>query len=197
MSASLTPGSIIVVKVTRNGDATINTPSDTAGNTYADCGAGSVYQTSSTTLLQVFYCYNTHTTASNVVSVVNTNARASTITAVEYTGNAPSGAVDSFASTNNATSGAGGGQNLSVGPMSPSTNGEMIVAFCTQAAGTLTVGTNFTGYSTETIHKGEWLSQRVKASVSATWNDATNNDAYCAIAVALAPAAVQGNVLVY
>lgn len=197
MSAALTPGSIIIVKVTRNGDATIPVPTDTAGNTYVDCGQGSVYFVASTNLLQVFYCYNTHTTASNVVSVANANGRAPTSTAVQYTGNASSGAIDSFAGINDSTSGTGGGQNLSVGPLSPSTNGEMIIGFCTQVAGILTVGTGFTGYTTETAHKGEWLNQAIKASISATWHDATDNDGYCGIAVALAPAAVALNMTVY
>lgn len=197
MSAALTPGSIIIVKVTRNGDATIPAPTDTANNTYVDCGQGSVYFVASTNLLQVFYCYNTHSTASNVVSVANANGRATTSTAVEYTGNAPSGAIDSFAGVNDTNTGTGGGQNVSVGPLAPSTDGEMIIAFMTQVAGTLTVGTGFTGYTTETAHKGEWLSQALKASVSATWHDATDNDGYCAIAIALAPASVMLNVGAY
>ncbi len=178
---ALTNPSIIIVGVRRT-STTIGTPTDTAGNTYLDCGAGLVLYYSSSQSIQLFYALNTSTTAANIVSVANADGKSVNIEAFEWTGGALSSPIDGIPASNaNANTGTGGGQNVTSGPMTPALNGDLIVGWCWRILGTLTKGTGFTAGSLVNL---EYLTQTAASPISATWSDDTNNDSYGAIMAA-------------
>lgn len=183
------PSTILVSVRTVNAISTI---SDTAGHSLAggsivDCGAGSVLYNSSGSRVQLFYVLNTATTASNVVTVTSTGNHDIGIIAEEWTGGATSSPVDDTpASHANANSGTGGGQNVTVGPSTPTLGSDLVigVAATNSSNGSLTVGTGFTSNLATSELNREYLIQSSPAAISATWNDATNSDPYGAIVAA-------------
>lgn len=157
---------------------------DTAGNTYTDCGAGQLLFNTSGNAVQCFYAANSTTTASNVVSFASSGGGTMKVTATEFIGGALSSPVDvTQNSGNNASSGTGGGQNVSSGPAT-TTGADLVVGVTGVTAGTLTAGTGFSATSTASL---EYLIQSTPAALSATWNDGTNNDSYAAMMVAFRP----------
>src|ERR1017187_1058333 len=67
-SGSLRNPSIIIAVVSGLAISTLGTPTDTALNTYVDCGAGSVLYHVSGARMQMFYALNTSTTLNNKVT---------------------------------------------------------------------------------------------------------------------------------
>jgi hypothetical protein len=187
-TSALTNPSIIIVGVYRS-STTIATPTDTAGNAYVDCGAGLVLWNVSAYSVRLFYSLNTHTTASNVVSVANAGGKSVIVVALEWTGGATSSPIDGTPVGNpNANTGTGGGQNMTAGPTTPSVNGDLIVGFSRALTGTVTVGTGFTGSASS--YMWEYLIQATAAPISATWSNNTNNAKYGAIVAAFKLATV-------
>lgn len=138
---ALTPGSLIIVFVYA-GPAP-STPTDTATNTYHDCGAGAVPLTSGWNFLSIFYTINSHSTASNVV----TSTSGAQVVAWEYTGNASSSVVETYGSNPSQTSG-GSGQNYVMSASSLSTsNANDFVVGAILTAGSPTGITPLTGFS--------------------------------------------------
>ena len=184
-NALTNPSQIWVMVIDASGGP-IATPTDTAGNTYYDSGAGLVYFLSSGRALQVFYALNTSTTASNVVSTSNPSGHGLVIEASEWTGGATFSPVDAYATNPNANSGTGGGQNMTSNSATTNNDGDLILGYCEAPAGTVTLGTGFTGLQTSSPShvKPEYEIQSSHGSIAATWSDNTNNDNYGAIMVA-------------
>ena len=177
-SAALTNPSLIVVEVYQ-ATAAPATPTDTAGNTYYDCGAGAVARGS--IYLQIFYALNTHTTSSNKVSVANPSGYSLMLSAQEWTGGATSSPVDGYAKNANASTGTGGGQNVTSTAPGGSGTSDLLVGVANVNNGSLTIGTGFTTTS------GLYNFSEYKSGVSpaaATWNDSSNSDTYSAIVAA-------------
>jgi hypothetical protein len=174
----LTNGSLIVVHVWRQAAPT--TPTDTAGNTYSDCGSGSViFHTDYR--IQCFYTINTHTTSSNVV----TSTSALNIIASEWTGNAASSPVDVFHSTASGTTlSTDGADNMTSGAATTNVNGDLIIGNWSTYTGAAASGTGFTALAGVNGHPyAEYKVQTTAGSIAATaTRDA--NDFYAMIMTA-------------
>jgi hypothetical protein len=194
----LTNPSIILVGVANTNTTTINTPSDTAGNTYIDSGAGvvnlnaSIY--SQTWAIKLFYALNTHTTASNVISASNTSGQISMV-AEEWTGGLTSSPVDQVITVVSGNTGSGGGQNMSVGPVTPTKNGELIVALSDSPNGNPIDGAAWNSPQQQCAYPSgdgcttgyaymDDVAQGMAAAFTGTWN-LTNNSYYSIILVTL------------
>jgi hypothetical protein len=180
--------SIIIATVRITGSTNTSTPYDTAGNTYIDSGTGQIKYNSNARTIQVFYALNTSTTASDVVSLANSSGFALQIIAEEWTGGATSSPIDGTPASNpNANTGTGGGQNMTVGPTTPTSCGDLIIGAAGDSSGTptFTIGTGFTAQTVAgTRTTVEYLVQITPAAISATWNDSVNSDDYGAIVAA-------------
>lgn len=185
----LTPGSLIVVWIF-NAAIAVWTVTDTAGNSYVDCGAGSVVWQSSTFQIQVFYAINTKSTASNVVTMnfQSGSQSVNVIIADEFTGNAQSSPVDVFASQANGVGNGAGTNNVTTPALRPSSDGDLIYAAFGCAAGTLSAGTGFTAGETGSGGElSEYLFQGAHASVTPAATDNNNAENYGGISVAFKP----------
>jgi hypothetical protein len=183
--AALTNPSLILVGVTNSTGTTISTPTDTAGNTYLDCGAGKILFNSSANAIQLFYALNTNTTASNVISVANAAADTIRVVAAEFTGIATSTPVDVFGSTANANTGSGGGQNINVGPIITTLNYDMIIGFTSFYSTNVNFpGSGFRGLDAFDQDM-EYQQVAVAGPIIVGWNCPTNSANYGAIAVGL------------
>ena len=167
---ALTPGSIIIVSVVNWGGTVIPTPTDTAGNTYVDCGVGKILYSSSACAVQVFYALNTHSTASNVVSVARASGYLG-VDASEWTGNASSSPVDVYASTANGTHSGSGTDNFTTPSANTTANGELIYGFVGYVSATITAGTNFTQVTNDSQGEAEYQIQSAAGSIKATWSE--------------------------
>jgi hypothetical protein len=181
-TTSLTNPSLIIVFA--SGPVGTFSVTDTAGNSYVDCGQGQVVYNASALGVQCFYAQNTHTTASNIISFASTGGGAMRVTAQEWTGAALSAPVDvTQNSGGNASTGSGGGQNVSSLPAT-TTGADLVIGLAAVNTGILTVGTGFTAAT----HVGmEYQTQSGPGTVAATWNDNTNTDSYAALMVAFRP----------
>jgi hypothetical protein len=179
-SSALTNPSLIIVSVWESNSTAPATPTDTAGNTYIDCGVtcNSGSPIASPRWGKLFYALNTHTTASNVVSVSNPSANIINITALEFTGGATSSPLR-HAAQQEANTGTGGGQNMTT-PSVSTVNGDLIVG-ASFGGGTKTVGTGFTASSTGLQLTGFEYETGAGGSIAATWNGAVNSATYGAI----------------
>jgi hypothetical protein len=157
---------------------------DTAGNSYLDCGLGQILYNASASVVQCFYALNTSATASNIVTLTSSANGTIHVTAEEWTGGATSSPVDMLHSNgSNQDSGTGGGQNVTSGPVTTSA-ADLIIGMTGVTAGTLTTGT---GFNSATYVGMEYLTQSSSAPAAATWNDGTNSDPYAAQVVAFKP----------
>jgi hypothetical protein len=181
MAHALTNPSIIVVGVLLDTSGTVPTPTDTAGNTYHDSGEGQV--NTSSWRLELFYANNTHTTASNVVSVSYGSSIGMSVEAAEFTGGATSSPVDQFSGTSSGSTGTGGGQNLSTPAENTTRNGELIVGFQVDFSAAANAGAGF-DLVLSTQRYLEQMTQTVAGSVAATWS-AGNSNTYGAIMMTL------------
>jgi hypothetical protein len=183
---ALSNPSLIVVAVLRT-STTIATPTDTAGNTYTDCGAGVVLFNGSTFGIELFYALNTKTIPSNVISVANPGGTVMYVQAAEWTGHALSVPVDKTSNTANGNTGTGGGQNMTSGSATTTLPGELVVGLGVDAVGgTITLGTGFSAVYTG-IAPMEYLVQSSAGAIAATWHDATNSAAYGAVMATFKP----------
>jgi hypothetical protein len=175
-------GSLIVVGVISIQTNTFNVPTDTAGNTYVDCGVGQLLFNGSAYVIQLFYTINTAAISNTVsVSQVGNSASFMRIVVEEWTGNALSNPVDVTSNSgSNASTGTGGGQNVTTG-LATTNFADLVIGFCDVVGGTLTTGTGFTTAASDIM---ESLIQTVAGSVAATWSDNTNSDSYTAIMAA-------------
>ena len=196
-TSALTNPSIIIDAVGRASNAAI-TPTDVATNSYGDCGPGSIAAGigGAAGTIQCFYALNTHTTASNNVHQSNAVGDYVNNTALEFTGVVTSSPVDGgsaagYNSTASGSTGTGGGQNVSAGALSTSTNGDLIYACATGMNGTMTANTGG-GYTSTAVPGSmacEYLVQATHGAITPTFSDNTNSDTYGAFAVAFKAAA--------
>jgi hypothetical protein len=162
---------------------------------FADCGAGVVQIFTSTGRIQVFIAYNTST--SSVVTFTFSQSTGNLsypgIVVFEVTGAATSSVVDVTAVHANATGGAAGNNNLSVGPMT--TNyADLILGWFVQYNGALSAGTTPVTWTSisEVGGQAEYYAQSSAGSITAYANDNYSSDPYGAIALALKPSGSGG-----
>jgi len=186
---ALTNPSLIIVGMCRAFSGTIDLPTDTAGNTYLDCGAGTVLYNASGWSCRLAYALNTTTQASNVVSVANGGSNGTRVSAVEFTGGAIASIVDVFASNPNASTGTGGGQNMTSTAAITTVDGDLIIGMEGDTSISPPRGAVGTGFTTTAVSALEYLVQTSAASIAATWADATDDDPYAAIMCAFKQAA--------
>lgn len=193
----LTNPSIIIVGVVADTgtSSVIAPPTDTAGNTYIDCGPGLLVSTQVFNF-ELFYALNTHTTANNVIqeSVIG-GATAFIMVAEEWTGGVTSNPVDVYASANGSSTGTGGGQNVHVGPITPTVNGDLIIGYANNVNYTsmrTTLGPMWAGQTYDAYTVG-YMAYAVPSTVdpfTGSWYDSRNHDHYQAIVCAFKPAVV-------
>lgn len=194
-SSALTPGSLIVVHQ-YSATATYSVPTDTAGNTYVDCGPGPGLFNVGGDSTQCFYALNTHSTASNIVTLHTTGATVAFFSgmAFEVLGAASSSPIDGgsgvgYSLLSNATGAAAGSNALSATAITPAGNGDLIVAFFASGNGS-GVGTSpnaFTVVNASWVQSSEYLTQANSAAIAATGQDSASSDPYGAIVVAIKP----------
>lgn len=184
--SALSNPSLIVAGIYVLGSGSLGTPTDTANNTYIDCGVGAVPWRSSNYRLELFYALNTSTTSSNTITETyggsNTQMR---IYSAELTGRATSSPLDACSSTANGTTpGDGSIPNMSTPEVTPSLNGELIVGF----AGTYNNNpSSGPGFASLLYGLLEYQVQPLAGSIAATWTrNAT--DWYAGIVATFKPA---------
>ena len=188
---ALTNGSLIIVTAAvATSGAAIPTPTDTAGNTYRDSGAGMVSVGASGYYVEIFYAENSFTTAGNVVSMPNSAGYQVRVEASEWTGGLTASPVDVWATNANASSGTGGGQNCTSNAATTTyASGELILGFIRPTSALPSAGTGFTALQQPAgAVMPEYMVQSSVGSVAATWSDSANNDHYGALMVAFEPA---------
>jgi len=195
-SAALTSGSLIIVHEFSGSNVTYTVPTDTAGNTYVDCGPGQAAFTVANDQSECFYALNTHTTASNVVTVhSSTGATFLSGLAFEVVGAASSSPIDGgsgvgYSIKASAFGGAAGANNLTATSLTPVTNGDLIVAFFATGSNGNTAGTApnaFTLVNGTFSKVSEYFNQGTAAAIIATASDSTSTDPYAAIVIAVKP----------
>jgi hypothetical protein len=166
------------------------TISDTAGNSYGDVGEG-IVMVRYNIWSQVFYALNTHTTASNIVTVTPSSGTLSyaRIIAAEFTGGkrlqAGVNPVDRHSSLGNQVAGASGANNM-VGPsVKTSYDGELVFAwFPCYNATAFTAGTSpnaFTDIGAGVGGESEYFVQATAGAIAPTAGGNLSSDAYAVI----------------
>ena len=188
-SSALTNGSTIIVCVMAQ-DLNVHTPTDTAGNTYVDCGAGVVPFNSGTCGIEIFWAHNAQTTSSNVISIPNPGNVLCCLEASEWQyHSAGTSNIIVWVDTPNGSTGTGGGWNISLGATRPSGYSYPLwLGFACAANGTVAPnGATWTALSSpSSTFRAEWLFVYSGSSTqTAQWNDSQNNDSYAAITLAL------------
>ena len=191
-SNPLTPGSLIVVHQ-YSATGTYSVPTDTAGNTYVDCGPGQgVYDGVDT--MECFYALNTHSTASNIVTIHSSSVVFLTGLAFEVLGAASSSPLDGGSGVGysikvNASGGAAGSNNLTAISLTPAGSGDLIVALFSALNGS-TAGTSPNAFS---LVNGTWTQasqyflQTASAAIVATASDSHSSDPFAVIVIAIKP----------
>jgi len=190
-STPLSPGSIIVAFVFSSDGNTgaMNAPSDSAGNTYADSGAG-VVLLGGGGRLQVYLTKNTHSTSSNVVTETTSGLFFPTIIAREFTGSTAGTLVDTFGVCGGgpcADTGSGP-DNMSIGSFTTTHDGDLLIGFFAAIHGTLSPGTTYTGDEVVSANHNltQYVVQPTHGVTVQTGTDAYGfGQGYCAIGVAL------------
>lgn len=187
----LTPGSIILVMVNAAGTGITFSVTDTAGNTYEDCGAGQILLGGSGTGVQVFYAVNGSSTASNIVTGRSlAGVTFPGISAVEYTGQQSGNPIDvTAASVTNATTSGTGSNNMFTATATTRFSEDLIYCAGGCQSGTVSAGTNFTGDSLPTGTLTEHLTQAIAGPIAGTFTNNTSAIGYGLIMVALFPQA--------
>jgi hypothetical protein len=195
-SHALTNPSIIIVVVTNIGSLAINTPTDTAGNTYLDSGAGEIDLDGTAWSIRLYYALNTSTTASNTITEHDASSGGNmSIIAEEWTGGATSSPVDQHTSAQNVSIGGATGQNISMS-FTTSQGGELIVAMPTPendqpVQGSMWSGTQYCAYPSGNSCANDsyaYLSttvQTAKGLFTGTWSDADTSDVWSGIMMSL------------
>ena len=143
----LTNGSVILACGENDTGAanSFNTPTDTAGNTYVRVLSKSVAATFD---LEIWYALNTHTTASNVVTMTDTSGGVDSIAiAEEWKGIVPSAPIDASSSNSSTT-----GQSLTTGAFTTTNAKDFLWACAVLAAGVndFVAGTGYSNTTTAT-----------------------------------------------
>lgn len=185
-SASLTNPSLIMVLEFGGSSGTFTAPTDTASNTFVDCGPGQGNITG-TQIFECWYALNTHTTASDVVTL-HTAGGVTFLQGVafELTGANTSTPIDIYGATNSQTSGPAGANNHTAGSITPTHNGDMIVAQFADGNGT-TVGTSPNAFTTIAATGGfaEYYIQPTAGAISATASGTVNSSPFGSLTVAI------------
>lgn len=186
-TSPLTVGSIILVMCEQLSAASGFSVTDTAGNTYVDCGGGKLLWDGSAASNQLFFAINRFTTASNIVTAHSTATAAHfAVNATEFTGNAGSNALDGFAqSAANATTSGTGADNMFTSSITTTQDGDLIYCAMINNNGTVTPGTNFTVILVSGNIGSEYLVQNTRGSISGTWDNNTSSDGYACQMVAV------------
>jgi hypothetical protein len=178
----LTNGSLIVVTLVSFSAPNTHTPTDTAGNTYIDCGAGAVNGNVNNGSSQIFYALNTHTTSANVVSFVNPEPHSYTLTAMEFTGGAAASPVRAFAKNVNAT--APSSTTLTSTAIAGTVAGDLIVGNLFDPGLIVTAaGSGYTLASDPNLMT-EYNLSGAGGSIAATWTVSSTGEFYSAVAAA-------------
>ena len=188
---ALTPGSIIVVPLFMN-QTTPCTPTDTAGNTYVDSGAGVVVQGGSSHA-QIFVAYNTHATASNVVSCANGGAVYTQVSAYEILGSPSSSAVEAYVAVSNQTATNPSVSGLVLPGITTITPNDFVVAYVSTGGGNTSAGSGYTAPATFN-YSGTEYGLKVSAGANAVTfaNDDIDSISWAGIAVAIKPSSCLG-----
>ncbi len=174
-------GNLLLVCITKVGSG-ISTPTDTAGNTYVDSGAGEVAYGSTTATIRLYYCSSCKAAAKGN-TVTSTGAYG--ITIIEFSGCQAASSVDVNTKTANGVTVGAGGQNMIVGPMTTTKNGDLIFVWQTNQNGNATTNTNW--ISTQNSAGGglwQYQIQTVAGPITSTMSDNTASDNYCMIMAA-------------
>jgi len=167
-SNALTPGTIILVSVGSSANP-IPTPTDTAGNTYLDCGAGEVAVGGGGYYIQTFYALNTHTTASNQISFSNSGGYTYWGVASEWSGNRSTSPIDVVSSTANGIT-TSGNDNVTSGAATTTVDGELIYGWERSYGGAMALGTGFSWvYNSD--YPAEYAIQSSAGSIAVTWTN--------------------------
>jgi hypothetical protein len=180
-TSALTNPSLIVVSVTIRTAGSILTPTDTAGNTYVDSGASGVPGDGGT--CRIFYALNTHTTASNVVSISNPLSKTMTIVAMEFTGGVTVSPVRAFATNPTVTA---SGANMTSTAIAGTVAGDLLVGSTID----FNVGSGLSagsGYTASSDPSCVYNLNGAGGSIAVLWTTTNTNEAYGAIGVAFKP----------
>ena len=177
----LTAGSTIFVCVMAE-TTSIPAPTDTAGNSYTDCGAGNVLFNSGAWTIRIFLARNSSTISANVVQVSNPASAICYVQASEWATSFPSQGVVGWVSQLNASSGTGGGQNVTSGYVATRYDRDLLIALACCASGSVTAATPFSPMSTPSgAFSPAFYIRHGSGNTAANWSDNTNNDPYAAI----------------
>ena len=193
-SNSLTNGSIIIVAIYDLISATgPYSVTDTAGNTYSSQGPGVIKLNSDARMIQAFCAPNTHTTASNVVTMAPTSGTMSfpRIVAFEFTGRSSctldGGVGVGYSSLANAVSSSGGSNTLSSTSFTTLTNGDLIMAVYGTVNANITAGTSPNAFTLPIAGTGglgmEYFVQTSAGAIQPTASDSVA-DSYANISLA-------------
>ena len=183
-SSTNTAGNFIIAGVLTP-TASTTTISDTKGNTYTLATSSTISWASYT--LRIYYATNIAGGANSVIVGVNPAGSYEQIAIGEYKNVATFAPLDVSA----IASGTGGTApaTLSVGPMTTTTAGDLIVIFAQDQSGVLTAGTGFTNRA----DYGTVLSDRTQTtpgSITGTVLDSAGSDPFLLIMAAFKPAQV-------
>jgi hypothetical protein len=175
-------GDLLVIIV--QSSVAIPTPTDTAGNTWVDCGAGNVFNSfGGGTYYAVYYVANCKAQSSNAVSVTGSFE----MEIMEFSGVSTSAPVDSFASQNAGSSGSGS-NNCSAGTLNTTYADLLVVGGI--ANGAVTAGTNvaWTDPDAGVGFVKQYFIQTSSGSIVGNFTDAAQGgDPYIGIIVAFMP----------
>lgn len=176
-------GNLLIVGVTKTA-ASISTPTDNAGNTFVDCGAGET-GSGGGGVIKLFYVANCKAFA-GINTVISTGADAVHLT--EWSGGKLVSPTDGTAVTSNGTSGAGATNNLTCGPVTTSANGDLIFVWIANQTGTISAGTGWTAVEGATDQPNgywEYFIQGQSGAMAVTATDSVaGTDPYGMIACA-------------
>ena len=171
-------GNLLLVTVSKVGTG-ISTPTDTAGNTYIDCGAGEVTYGTSIATIRLYYCASCKSAAKGN-TVTSTGAYGVSI--IEFSGCLAGGSVNVNTKKANGVTVGAGGQNMIVGPMTTTKNGDLVFVWATNQNGTAVTNPNWLS-SQNSAGGGLWQYQikTVAGPITSTMSDNTASDNYCMI----------------
>lgn len=201
LSNALTNPSIIVVAITNVGSTVLNTPSDTAGNTYIDytgsaTNAGKINTGSGNAWsMNLYYALNTSTVSNTITETAPGSGGQISINAEEWTGGVTSSPLDQKTVVSNVSIGGATGQNISMG-FTTTQGGELIFALIQPENGQPIQGPSWPGPQWCAFPSGESCStdgyqfiatavQRAKGAFAGTWSDSDTSDVYSGIMMSL------------
>lgn len=142
--SKLTPGSFILVGVVMGNGITVGSVTDSAGNTYFDCGDGTQVVSAGGQLIQLFYAINKFSSAGNVVTVhyTPTGNNFDGIIAVEIVGSVSGNPIEVHAGIATQASGGSGSNNMVLPTKTTTYQYDLIVALYGNQSDQTTIGTS-------------------------------------------------------